>query len=123
MTTETDTMFSRAKGYVIRAHELGMGLIIAGLCAVVAFLCAAVVVIHPDSLRAKKNTAYQLGHDVGVFCDVDPKGCSVICVNNLEQDYLVAECTRGIYNGYNSKTDFSVWKDAEGQTGEQVLPD
>ena len=106
--SEEEGLFTKARGYVIRGHELAMGLTIAGLCALVAFLAASIVVIHPSTVKYKSDAAYKLGYDIGVFCGSDAQECSIICINNLEREYLVADCTRGVINGNNAKNEFPV---------------
>lgn len=106
--SEEEGLFTKARGYVIRGHELAMGLTIIGLGVLVAFLVASVVVIYPNTIKYKSNAAYKLGYDVGVFCRSDAQECSIICINNLEHDYLVADCTRGVLYGINAKVDFPI---------------
>lgn len=106
MSHDSTGPFDKARGYVIRGHELGMGLAIVALTFIVATLVVGIAMLLPESISIKSQKSYQLGYDVGVYCDTDPRSCSVICKNNLEQEYHVAECTRGVYNGYNAKADF-----------------
>ncbi len=112
------TLFERARGHIIRGHELAMGLAIAALIGLSSVLFVGLFMTNSSVKQIKDGEFYQLGYDVGVFCDADAKSCSVICVNNLKQEYAIAQCTRGIYNGYNEKADFPIRNYVERPTGE-----
>lgn len=113
-------LFDRARGHIIRGHELAMGIAIVGFAfygAVVTLLLAWSI---PNRSSVHQQAAYNLGHDVGLFCDTDMQSCSIICRNNYDSDVMKSDCLRGIVNGFNSKTLSSDWKDILGSTGKPV---
>lgn len=116
-------IFDKVRGHIIRGHELGMGLAIVALTFYSAVITLGLAMSIPNSTNAKQQAAYNLGHDVGLFCGTDMYACTIVCRNNYDNETMKSDCLRGIVNGYNSKDVKTLGKEVTRSNGEPIPSD
>ena len=111
--------FDRAKGYIIRGHELIGLLTIIGLAFYSSVVTLGLVWTIQSGSGVRQQAAYNLGNDVGLFCsETQMHKCTIVCRNNYEDEVMLADCLRGVVNGYNSKDEQALWEETVRPDGE-----
>ena len=89
---------NREHGYIIKGHEISMGLLIFVLGA---FLCASVmfnISLMNKNQHESNRIAYNLGQAMGAACTSSSVVCAHDCVALFKSDNVSINCMTGVYD-------------------------